>query len=299
LDPETDMRYIETHVGSGIIVRPGVILTNHHVVQGAQRLRVTFASGQAISVAASAVAADKITDLAIIRLPDNLPAGLKEESDATALFADSDKDVQVGDWALAIGSPLGLRQTVTQGVISAKGRRLDPTFDLVELLQTDAAINPGNSGGPLFDQHGRVVGINVAIAGNDRGQGQGIGFAIPSNTVKKVTEQLLATGEVRRGYLGVLPDEVPPMRARALNIDTGAVVLARVVPDHPAAKAGLEEGDIVVKVNNEPLSRQQPLRHFRQRMVDLEPGSKATFEIVRGREHRVVEVTIGLRPPPN
>lgn len=213
-DPDTDRRYLETGVGSGIVLRPGVILTNHHVVKGAERLRVTFASGQVLTVPRSAVAADDITDLAIIRLPAQLPAGLKEEAEATAIFADSDKDVEVGDWALAIGSPLGLRQTVTQGVISAKGRLLEPTFDLVELLQTDAAINPGNSGGPLFDQHGRVMGINVAIASDDKGHSQGIGFAIPSNTVKKIGEELLAKGAVRRGYLGVALDELPGPMAR-------------------------------------------------------------------------------------
>jgi S1-C subfamily serine protease len=295
-DPDTDTRYLESGVGSGIVVRPGVILTNHHVVFEAERLRVTFASGQTINVGSTAIAADDITDLAIIRLPADLPAGLKAEADATALFADSDRDVEVGDWALAIGSPLGLRQTVTQGVISAKGRLLEPNFELVELLQTDAAINPGNSGGPLFDQHGRVVGINVAIAGNAQGQGQGIGFAIPSNTVKKISDQLLARGEVLRGYLGVLPDEVPGPLVRSLKIDGGAIVFKQVVPEHPASAAGLQVGDIVVKINKETLSRQQPIRHFRQIMADLEPGAQAELEIIRDREHRVVEVTIGRRP---
>jgi serine protease Do len=294
-DPETDSRYLETGVGSGIVIRPGVILTNHHVVVDAERLRLTFASGQMISVPAAAISADDITDLAIIRLPANLPGGLKEEAEATALFADSDKDVQVGDWALAIGSPLGLRQTVTQGVISAKGRLLD-TFDLVELLQTDAAINPGNSGGPLFDQLGRVVGINVAIASDERGHSQGIGFAIPSNTVKKIGDELLAKGEVRRGYLGVALAEVPGPLARKLQIDEGAILIKEVQPKQPAEEAGLQVGDIVVKVNKEALSRQQPVRHFRQLVVDLEPGTQAALEIIRDREHQNVEVTIGRRP---
>jgi S1-C subfamily serine protease len=294
-DPDTDSRYLETGVGSGIVIRPGVILTNHHVVLGAERLRVTFASGQVIGVPASAISADDITDLAIIRLPANLPAGLKEEAEATAAFADSDKDVQVGDWALAIGSPLGLRQTVTQGVISAKGRLLD-TFDLVELLQTDAAINPGNSGGPLFDQRGRVVGINVAIASDERGHSQGIGFAIPSNTVKKIADELLEKGEVRRGYLGVALDEVPGPVARKLQIDEGAILFKEVLARQPADEAGLQPGDIVVKVNKEGLSRQQPVRHFRQMIVDLEPGTQATLEIIRDGEHRNVDVTVGRRP---
>jgi S1-C subfamily serine protease len=295
-DPETDTKYLETGVGSGIVVRPGVILTNHHVVDGAERLRVTFASGQVIGVPRAAIAADDITDLAIIKLPANLPAGLKEEADSTAVFADSDRDVQVGDWALAIGSPLGLRQTVTQGVISAKGRLLEPSFDLVELLQTDAAINPGNSGGPLFDQMGRVVGINVAIASDDRGHGQGIGFAIPSNTVKKIADELLDKGEVRRGYLGVRLSEVPGPLARSLKIDEGAIVLTEVVPKEPADLAGLQVGDVVVRVNKEGLSRQQPVRHFRQMIVDLGPGTTLTLEVIRERERRTVEITVGRRP---
>jgi S1-C subfamily serine protease len=295
-DPETDSRFLETGVGSGIVIQPGVILTNHHVVEGAERLRVTFASGQVISVPSTAIAADDITDLAIVRLPANLPGGLKQEAESSAVFADSDKDVEVGDWALAIGSPLGLRQSVTQGVISAKGRLLEPKFDLVELLQTDAAINPGNSGGPLFDQMGRLVGINVAIAPDEHGRGQGIGFAIPSNTVKKIADELLAKGEVRRGYLGVALDEVPGPLARTLKIDEGAVLLKDVMPKQPASVAGLLPGDVVVRVNKEGLSRQQPVRHFRQLIVDLEPGSEATLEIVREQQHRSVEVTIGRRP---
>jgi S1-C subfamily serine protease len=295
----------EQHIGSGIVVRPGVILTNYHVVIGGDRLRVTFASGQTIGVASSALAADDLTDLAIIRLPADLPAGLKAEADATAVFADSDQDVQVGDWALAIGSPLGLRQTVTQGVISAKGRLLEapkgrskePAFDLVALFQTDAAINQGNSGGPLFDQHGRVVGINVAIAANVQGQGQGIGFAIPSNTVRKISEELIAKGEVERGFLGVLPAEVPDALAQTLQIGGGAVLFEKVVEDGPASAAGLQSGDILVKINNHALRRQQPVRHFRQLIVDLVPGAEAEFEIVREKTHRTVAVTIGRRPP--
>jgi S1-C subfamily serine protease len=295
-DGETDRRYVKLGVGSGIIVRPGVVLTNHHVVKKAQRLRITFASGQVVSVAGSAIAADDITDLAIIRLPDKLPPGVKEEADATTVFADSDKDVQVGDWALAVGSPHDLRQTVTQGIISAKGRLLEPQFGLVELIQTDAAINTGNSGGPLFDQHGRVVGINVAILANDHGQGQGIGFAIPSNTVKKIAAELLEKGEVLRGYLGVVPEDVPGPVARSLDIGTGAVVFRHVVPKEPAGQAGIEVGDIVIKVNKESLSRQQPVRQFRQLIADAEPGTPVSLEIIRGKEHRVIDVTVGRRP---
>lgn len=293
-DPENDRKYLQMGVGSGVIIKPGVILTNNHVVKGAQRLRVSFASGQSIGVDPEAVVSDTITDLAVIRLPDDLPAGLKEEAQQSAVFADSDKDVQVGDWALAIGSPLGLKQTVTQGVISAKGRLLH-MLEMVELLQTDAAINPGNSGGPLFDQYGRVAGINVAIA-SDNGLNQGIGFAIPSNTAKKIADLLLTKGEVPRGYLGIAMEELPAAKAKALKLDDGGIIIRDVVDGEAGDKAGLKVGDIIVRVNKDALSRLQPIRHFRQLVVDLEPGAMATLEVVRGNERLPIAVTLGKRP---
>ena len=293
-DPETGQKYIQAGVGSGLLVKPGVVLTNHHVIKGATRIRVTFASGQSLGLAPTATAVDEITDLAVLRLPADLPAGLKDEANTTAAFADSDRDVQVGDWALAVGSPLGLRQTVTQGVISAKGRLLH-MLDLVELLQTDAAINPGNSGGPLFDQKGRVVGLNVAIA-SDSGGNQGIGFAIPSNTARKICDQLLENGEVPRGYLGIALDDVPGSDLRTLKLDDGAVLVKDVVPNEAAGRAGLKAGDIVVRFNGEALSRAQPVRHFRQLIVDVAPGQDVALEVVRGGEKHALSVTIGKRP---
>src|SRR5262249_54135927 len=166
-DPDTERHYRQLGVGSGIIVRPGQILTNYHVVRGADRLRVTFSSGQSVSVNRDKnVVADAATDLAVLRLPADLPCGLCEDLNVTTEFADSDRDVHRGDLVLALGSPLGLKQTVTHGIISAKGRLLDK-ITLVELLQTDAAINPGNSGGPLFDQYGRLARINLALASHN------------------------------------------------------------------------------------------------------------------------------------
>jgi S1-C subfamily serine protease len=293
-DPDNDKKYLETGFGSGLIIKPGVILTNFHVVKGADRVRVSFASGQSVGVDWSEVVPDAITDLAVLRLPSDLPAGVKEDAQNAAVFADSDKDVQVGDWALAIGSPLGLRQTVTHGVISAKGRLLG-MLDLVELLQTDAAINPGNSGGPLFDQRGRVVGINVAIV-SDNGGNQGLGFAIPSNTAKRIAEQLLTKGVVSRGYLGIAMEELSVAQAKALKIDDGGVIVKEVVKNEAGSKAGLVIGDIILKVNKESLSRLQPIRHFRQLVVDLEPGSEVTLEVWRDEERRQVSVTVGKRP---
>jgi S1-C subfamily serine protease len=295
-DAEKDKKYVQAGVGSGIIVKPGYVLTNYHVVKNAQRLRVTFASGQSVGEDPEAVASDPLTDLAVIRLSsDRIPDGVRNDMNVSAEFADSDKDVQVGDWALAIGSPLGLRQSVSQGVISAKGRLLS-MLDLVELLQTDAAINPGNSGGPLFDQHGRVAGINVAIA-SDTGGNQGIGFAIPSNTAKKIFDLLVRQGEVVRGYLGVALEEISPKKAKALKLsDTGGVAIVQVVPDQAAARAGLQPGDIIVRYKNQPLDSIQPLRQLRQRILETEPESEVAVEIIRDDQRQTVNVQIGKRP---
>jgi serine protease Do len=293
-DPEDGQTYIQGGVGSGIILKPGIILTNDHVVHEAERLRITFASGRSLALNAKDIVADALTDLALVRLPADLPAGLRQEADVRCELADSDKDVHVGDWALAVGSPLGLRQTVTQGVISAKGRLL-PKLDMVELLQTDAAINPGNSGGPLFDQLGRVIGINVAIA-SDNGGNQGIGFAIPSNVARRISDQLLDNGEVQRGYLGIAMAELHAFQARGLKADEGAVLIRDVVPNEAADQAGLRAGDLVVGVGREELSRVQPMHHLRRLVAAVEPGQEITLKIVRDGARREFAVKVGKRP---
>jgi S1-C subfamily serine protease len=297
-DPENDKKYVQHGVGSGLIYQPGVILTNHHVTRKAQRLRISFPSGRSIGLDISAVVSDVKTDLAVIRLPENLPAAMKEEAQANAVFADSDKDVQVGEWVLAMGSPLGLRHTVTHGIISAKGRLMstrEHDDDLMELLQTDAAINPGNSGGPLFDQRGRVVGINAMIA-SETGGNQGIGFAIPSNTAKRVADLLLTKGEVPRGFLGISMDELPAPQAKALNIDDGAVVVKGVVKGGAADKAGIQAGDIIFRINKEAIQRHKASRHVRQIVADLDPGTEVTVELIRDEERRQITLTLGKRP---
>jgi S1-C subfamily serine protease len=294
LDPGKESRYIQFGVGSGIVVKPGYVLTNHHVVRNAQRLRVTFASGQSVVEEPQAVSVDPLTDLAVIRLSPSKSPGLIADMNVAADFADSDK-VQVGDWALAIGSPLGLRQTVTHGVISAKGRLLG-MFDLVELLQTDAAINPGNSGGPLFDQLGRVVGINVAIA-SETGSSQGIGFAIPSNTARKIFEQLVGQGEVIRGYLGVALEELTGPELKTLGLaDSGGVRIAKVLPKQAAANAGLQAGDIIVRFKNETLDPHQALRQLRQWILRADPEAQVAVEIIRSGTHQMIQVQMGKRP---
>jgi S1-C subfamily serine protease len=294
-DLDKDRTYIQAGVGSGILVKPGYVLTNDHVVRGADRLRLTFASGRALPVDAKRIAADPVTDLAIIRLPEAIPEGLRAEADVTTEFADSDKAVQVGDWVLAVGSPLGLKQTVTHGVISARGRLLH-LLDMVELLQTDAPINPGNSGGPLFDQYGRIAGINVAIA-SDTGVSQGIGFAIPGSTARRIFERLVEKGEVARGFIGVTMDDLSRDQARELALqDAGAVVVKEVLAGQPAQKAGLQAGDVIVGYNHETLTLVNPVRQLRQWILDTDPGTRVPVEIVHNGARRVVLMEIGKRP---
>ncbi len=293
-DPEDGQQYLQFGSGSGVLIQNGVILTNYHVVRNCERLRVIFASGQALSMPVKDIAFDSLSDLAVLRLPNDLPKALLEETSQSVEFADSSKDVHVGDFALAVGSPLGLRQTVTQGVISAKGRLL-PMLDLVDLLQTDAAINPGSSGGPLFDQKGRVVGINVAIA-TDNGGNQGIGFAVPSNTAKKIADQLLKNGEVPRGYLGIAMEDLPMNTAKDLNLEGGGILVKNVLPNEAAAKAGIAAGDVIVSINKNGLDRHQALRHFRQLVVQLEPNEEASIEVLRDGQRKVIATKVGKRP---
>jgi len=286
--------YIQNGVGSGVIVKPGYVLTNHHVVKDAEQLLLTFSSGQTLELDFDAVSSDPLTDLAVIRLPAELPQRLREDAMNFAEFADSDQDVQVGDWAIAVGSPLGLRHTVTQGIISAKGRLLS-MLDAVELLQTDAAINPGNSGGPLFDQMGRVVGINVAIA-SDNGANQGIGFAIPGNTARRISEQLISRGQVLRGYLGAVLEDIVEQDEEMPDCQGGRVLIADVLPGKAAANAGLTRNDVVVAFAGRPLSILNPLRDLRERIFATPPGQNVAIEIEREGERRTLELCMGQRP---
>lgn len=295
-DPATGKQYVQQSTGSGLIYKPGIILTNHHVIRDADRLRISFPSGRSVGVDIEAALAQKKADLAIIRLPDKLPVGVKEEAQQVAEFADSDKDVHVGDWVLAMGSPLGLRNSVSHGIISAQGRT---TFALkdhrdqpIELLQSDAAIFPGNSGGPLFDQLGRVVGVNAMIA-SESGGNQGIGFAIPSSIAKRVANDLLKTPV---GYLGVVMEPLPEAKANELKIEGGGVKIKELAPGQAAEKSGIKVGDILVRINKEALPKQNALRRLGQLIQDLEPGAVVTIDIIRNGENRQIEATLGTRP---
>ncbi|MDF1808269.1 MAG: trypsin-like peptidase domain-containing protein [Phycisphaerales bacterium] len=242
---ERDNRRAGEGLGSGVIVDPrGYILTNNHVIETGRFITVRLADGRELG--ARLVGTFEETDIAVLKI--------EAEDIQAAQFGDSEA-VRVGQWVLAVGSPFGFEQTVTAGIVSAKGRgSMSPQFAaangpgsmarLQEFIQTDAAINPGNSGGPLVDLHGNIVGINTAII-TRTGQNNGLGFAIPSDIAKAVMEQIIDIGRVERGYLGINMKPLPPFEAHELGID-GGVLIQRIVEDGPAQRAGLRPDDIIV-----------------------------------------------------
>jgi serine protease Do len=259
-------------VGSGVIVAAdGVIVTNYHVVARSDTIVVALADGRRFQ--GVLVGADAATDLAVLRIDaDALP---------TAEWGDSDT-VEVGEMVWAIGNPFGLDRTLTYGIVSGVGRRGVTDSPLQEFLQTDASINPGNSGGPLVDVHGRVMGITTAIIGRANA---GIGFAIPSNTARAVCEQILESGHVERGYVGMALRPVSEGRA-------GAEVVA-VEKRSPAALAGLQPGDVVVAFDGEPVA--DPAA-FVLLLTRAEVGGEATLDIIREDGPRTVRIRVGRRP---
>jgi serine protease Do len=262
-------------VGSGLIIESdGVIATNYHVVARSDEIDVTLSDGRRF--VAELVGSDAATDLAVLRIDaKELPA---------ATWGDSDT-VEVGEMAWALGNPFGLDRTLTYGIVSAVGRRGVVDSPYQEFLQTDASINPGNSGGPLVDVHGHVMGITTAIVGKDY---SGIGFAIPSNTARRVCEAILASGHVDRGYVG--------MALRALQPDAplaaGAYVVA-VEPKSPAALAGIEAGDVIVGLDGEEVTDPAELVLM---LMRAPVGGDAVLDVVRDGERREITVRVGRRP---
>ncbi|HLS28911.1 MAG TPA: DegQ family serine endoprotease [Opitutales bacterium] len=269
-------------LGSGVIVSDnGYVLTNNHVVDGADEIKVKLDDDR--EFIAELVGTDPQTDVAVLKIDaENLPI---------ATLANSDQ-LRVGDIVFALGNPLGVGQTVTMGIISATGRR---TMGILgqsgyeNFIQTDAAINQGNSGGPLVDGAGRVVGINTAILSRSGGN-IGIGFAIPANLVANVMQSLMETGQVQRGYLGVNPQELSPGLAKEFGIEEGrGALISAVLPGTPAEKAGLQPGDVVVKVDDREIRDHIALRLI---ISQMRPGTTHTIEYYRNGELQSVEVTL-------
>jgi Do/DeqQ family serine protease len=268
-------------LGSGVIVdRRGYVLTNFHVIRGADSVIVKLPSKQELQ--GRIVGTDAKTDLAVVKF--------QPEGDVrVAALGDSDA-LRVGEWAIAIGNPFGLDQTVTVGVISATGRSEVGIATFENFIQTDASINPGNSGGPLVNLHGEVVGINTAIVAT----GQGIGFAIPANMAKRVTSQLIDRGKVTRGWIGVSLQPLTPELAQSLGLDnTRGAIVARVHPGSPAESAGLQPNDVIVKFGDTPVD---DYHHLQRLSSDAEPGTSIPLDVVRKRDRKKLTLKIAESP---
>jgi serine protease Do len=274
----------EHSLGSGVIVdKKGYILTNDHVVNGATKIQVQLSEQSTTKYAAKVVGTDEETDLAVLKIDADreLPVAKLGNSDG----------VRVGDWALAIGSPFGLRATVTAGIISAKNRNgIGRQFQ--RFLQTDAAINPGNSGGPLVDMAGQVIGINTAIETQSGGY-QGVGFALPSNTAINVYNDLVAHGKVTRGSIGAgfQEEQSSPMVLKDLGATYG-IVIQSVEPGSPASRAGLKGGDVITAVNGNPVKTGNDLV---EAITRAPIGSQVEISYIRDRKERKVSVTVEAR----
>ncbi len=282
--PDQERQHKEEGLGSGVIISPdGYILTNNHVVEGADELKVSLSDDR--EYVAKVIGTDPKTDVAVIKIDaDKLPA---------ITIADSGK-LRVGDVVFAVGNPLGVGQTVTMGIVSAKGRKvgiLEEVKGYEDFIQTDAAINMGNSGGALVDAKGRLVGINSAIISPSRGN-IGIGFAVPINLAASVMHSLIETGSVSRGFLGVQAQNLTADDAVNLGLprETKGVVVTDVTPKSAADKGGLKAGDVVFSVNEKPVTTLDELHLV---IGEMAPGAKAKLKIARDGKPLSVEVTLG------
>ena len=278
---EFEREYRAETLGSGVIInQEGYILTNSHVIKGVEELEVELLDGRKFK--GKVAGSDPETDIAILKVKaDNLPI---------AILGDSDK-IEIGQWAIAIGNPMGYQHTVTVGVISATGRRLRGT-GYENLIQTDAAINPGNSGGPLINIQGEVIGINVAIERHLATMIQGIGFAVPINTAKGVIDELIKYGEVTRPWIGVAPQELTPELAEEFKVKEG-VLIGDVIPNTPAQKAGIKRGDVVIAIDEKEVKTPWELR---QQILKKKIGQKVMITLIRDGVKKSIPVVTAAKP---
>jgi len=270
----------EQSLGSGVIVsRDGYLLTNNHVVEGARDIRVTLADRRELE--GTLVGADAKTDLAVVRL----------SSSGLSVVTLAERPAEVAEIVLAIGSPFGLAQTVTQGIVSAVGRANLGIADYEDFIQTDAAINPGNSGGALVNSRGELIGINTAIFSQSGGY-SGIGFAVPITMARQVMDHVVKRGKVTRGYLGVSVQDLTTGVARGLGVAASrGVLIADVAPDSPAASAGLERGDVITAIDGKPV---EDAGQFRNLVAATPPGTRVRLTLVRdGNKEQTADVAIG------
>jgi serine protease DegQ len=272
-----------SNLGSGVIVSAnGYILTNHHVVEAADEIQVALANGK--SLPARVVGADPETDLAVLKIEaDALPA---------ITFAQTDS-VKVGDWVLAVGNPFGVGQTVTAGIVSALGRTHLGINTFENFIQTDAAINPGNSGGALVDSSGNLVGINSAIYSRTGGS-QGIGFAIPVSIARQVMEQIIKSGSVTRGWVGIEVQDLTPELAESFNLKNAeGALIAGVLKGGPADAGGIRPGDILLAVNGVTVADSATLLNL---IANLQPGADAQLRVSRKQKALDLKIRVGRRP---
>jgi serine protease Do len=274
----------ENSLGSGVIVSPeGYILTNNHVIDGATEVRVTLADKRQLP--AKVVGTDPKTDIAVLKVEgSNFPA---------ITIGDSSK-VEIGDYALAIGDPFGVGQTVTMGIISALNRGNLGIEDYEDFIQTDAPINPGNSGGALVNDRGELIGINTAILSGGSGGNQGIGFAVPVNMARQVMSQILDHGKVTRAYLGIMVQDVTPPIAKAMGLkDMQGVLVGDVSPSGPAKKSGLQRGDVILELNGKSMTDSRMLRNA---ISMMKPDSTVKLKLLRNGNPTDATVTLGELP---
>ncbi len=276
-------------LGSGLIIeKDGYIITNNHVIEASNEIRVKLSDDQEFQ--AKMIGRDVKTDIALIKIEP-----VKQELPVAAL-GNSDA-LRVGEWVIAVGNPYGLSQTVTAGIISAKGRVIGGPYD--DFIQTDASINPGNSGGPLVNINGEVIGINSAIFGQVEQNrfAQGIGFAIPINIVRDVVDDLQQYGKVKRGWVGIVIQEITPEIAASFNLpNTKGALVTNIVPDGPADKAGVVRGDVILRFNGAEIAHSIDLPRL---AADYEPGANSSLLLNRDGEEILLPLTLGEFPEPD